>query len=92
MGELNLVLTMSFDGSDAAKAKENVQFHLAAGVDLVLASVVDGAVAESLRSLGERVQTVEPHASRTELARLATTLHGADCLSLSPPGERASSR
>ena len=52
MGELNLVLTMSFDGSDAAKAKENVQFHLAAGVDLVLASLVDGAVAESLSSLG----------------------------------------
>jgi len=87
VGELNLVLTRSFDGSDAAKAKENVQFHLAAGVDLVLASVVDGAVAESLSSLGERVRTVGPHASRTELARLATTLHGADWIISAEPDE-----
>jgi hypothetical protein len=87
LGEMRLVLTTVMEGSDATSATENVQFHLAAGVDLVLASVSDSAVAESLRTLGERVHTVPSGTDRTNLARLAAAQHAADWIISADPQE-----
>jgi hypothetical protein len=76
---MRLVLTTAL-GSDAAKAKESVDFHLAAGADLVLAAG-DGSAAD------DRIQILPAGTSRTELARLAATKHGADWVINAEPDE-----
>jgi hypothetical protein len=78
---MKLVLTTVFDGDDAASAEANVAFHLAAGVDLVLAAVRDDRVAVALESFGDRVRVQrggENSELRTALARQAMTDHAAD--------------
>jgi hypothetical protein len=78
---MKLVLTTVFDGDDAASAEANVAFHLAAGVDLVLAAVRDDRVAAALQSFGDRVRVErggENSELRTGLARRALADHGAD--------------
>jgi hypothetical protein len=79
---MRLVLTTVFDGDEPAAAEANVLFHLAAGVDLVLAAVRDDGVAAVLRSLGDRVRVEQGGGDdgelRTRLARQAATEHGAD--------------
>ncbi|MGZ4355237.1 MAG: hypothetical protein ACXVRU_00345 [Gaiellaceae bacterium] len=74
---MKLVLTTVFDEGDAAAA-EKVQFHLAAGVDLILASVADEQVARSLQSFVDKVAIAPQGADDTERVRLAATTHGAD--------------
>jgi hypothetical protein len=76
---MRLVLTTVL-GSDAAKAKENLDFHLAAGADLVLAAG-EGAAAD------DRIQMLPAGTSRTELARLAATRHAADWVISAEPNE-----
>jgi hypothetical protein len=83
LGAVRLVLTVVFDGDEPAAAEANVRFHLAAGVDLVLASVREDAVAAALRSLGDDVRVEQGGGDddgelRTRLAREASTEHGAD--------------
>ncbi len=78
---MKLVLTTVFDGEDAEGAETNVAFHLAAGVDLVLAVVRDDGVAAALQAFGDRVRVErggENRDLRTGLARQALTVHGAD--------------
>ncbi len=78
---MKLVLTTVFDGDDAESAEANVAFHLAAGVDLVLAVVRDDRVAAALQAFGDRVRADrggESRELRTGLARQAVTDHGAD--------------
>ena len=75
---MRLVLTTVFDKGDAAAATANVQFHLAAGVDLVLAAVADEQVGRSLHSFADKVAIAPPGADLTRLARLAATAHDAD--------------
>jgi hypothetical protein len=78
---MKLVLTTVFDGDDAESAEASVAFHLAAGVDLVLAAARDDRVAAALRSFGDRVRVelaAESSDLRTGLARRAVTDHGAD--------------
>ena len=53
---MKLVLTTVFDSDDAESAEANVAFHLAAGVDLVLAVVRDDRVAAALQAFGDRVR------------------------------------
>jgi hypothetical protein len=82
LGAVRLVLTTVFDGQEPGAAEANVRFHLAAGADLVIASVRDDGVAAALRSLGDRVQVEQGGGDnselRTRLARQAATEHGAD--------------
>jgi hypothetical protein len=78
---MKLVLTTAFDRDDAESAEASVAFHLAAGVDLVLAVVRDDRVAAALQAFGERVRVErggENHEVRTGLARQASTDHRAD--------------
>jgi hypothetical protein len=78
---MKLVLTTVFDGGDAEAAEANVAFHLAAGVDFVLAVIRDDRVAAALQAFGDRVRVergVEDRELRTALARQALTDHGAD--------------
>jgi hypothetical protein len=79
---MRLVLTSVFDRDEPDVAEANVAFHLAAGVDLVLAAVRHERVAASLRSLGDRVRVEQGDVGdgdlRTRLARQAATEHGAD--------------
>lgn len=78
---MRLVLTTVFAGDEPEAAQANVLFHLAAGVDLVIAAVQDDGVAAVLRSLGDRVRVVQGGSDngelRTRLAREAVTEHGA---------------
>ena len=78
---MKLVLTTVFEGDDAELAEESVAFHLAAGVDLVVAAVRDDRVAAALQSFGDRVgveRVGEQSDLRTALARQAATDHAAD--------------
>jgi hypothetical protein len=79
---MRLVLTSVFDRDEPEAAEANVAFHLAAGVDLVLAAVQHERVAVALRALGEGVRVEQNDAGndelRTRLARQAVTEHGAD--------------
>jgi hypothetical protein len=78
---VKLVLTTVFDGEDAEAAEANVAFHLAAGVDLVLAVVRDDRVAAALQAFGDRVRVERGGGDRelrTGLARRAVTDHGAE--------------
>jgi hypothetical protein len=77
---MKVVLTTTFD--DANAAKESVQFHRAAGVDLVLAAVPDGVDLDR-----DGVQTVPLGVGRTELARRAAVEHGADWVISAEPTE-----
>jgi hypothetical protein len=87
---MNLVLTTVFDGDDAESAEANVAYHLAAGVDLVLAVVQDDRVAAALQAFGDRVRVDrggENRELRTGLARQAVTNHGADWVISADPAE-----
>jgi hypothetical protein len=84
---MKLVLTTEFDEGDAAAAAENVQFHLAAGVDLVLASVADEQVARSLLSFADKVAIAPQGADATGRARFAATMYGADWIISADAGE-----
>ena len=78
---MKLVLTTVFDGEDAEASEANVAFHLAAGVDLVVAVARDDRVAAALQAFGDRVRVErggENPELRTGLARQAATEHGAD--------------
>ena len=87
---MKLVLTTVFDGHDPDAAKENVAFHLNAGVDVVVAVVRDDEVEHALRALGDQVLTERAEGGsselRTHLARRAATEQGADWV-ISAEGE-----
>jgi len=84
---MKLVLTTVFDATEPDAAKENVAFHLNAGVDLVLAAVRDDEAESALRSLGDQVLVERTGGGgtevRTQLARRAATEHGADLILVS---------
>jgi hypothetical protein len=88
---VRLVLTVVFDGDEPGAADANVRFHLAAGVDLVLAAVRDDEVAAALRPLGDGVRVEQGGGDdselRTRLARQAATEHGADWVISADPAE-----
>jgi hypothetical protein len=79
---MKLVLISVFDATEPDAVRENVAFHLNAGVDLVLAAVGDDEAESALRSLGDQVHVERTGGGgselRTRLARRGATEHGAD--------------
>ena len=79
---MKLVLISVFDATEPDAVRENVAFHLNAGVDLVLAAVSDDKAESALRSLGDQVLVERTRGGggelRTQLARRAANEHGAD--------------
>jgi hypothetical protein len=79
---MKLVLATVFEHDEGDVAEANILFHLNAGVDLILAAVGSDEIAETLRSLDDRVRVERTGISegelRTSLARQAVSEHGAD--------------